>query len=155
MTYNIAPELMQKYHDIKAKHPNIDHEMVMKFAEEMPVEFEMSIMEYEYGCHIAFKHMYDEAVSYFENQDGTEGAHWDTDTIKMKSGIDFSAKEYTLWDMAYLVNMLYSDYGDKLGTDMIFWMAKRDLEDKDYPGDPSERAYKDAKRRIKYFRNDD
>jgi hypothetical protein len=53
-----------------------------------------------------------------------------------------------------MANMHYSDYGDFLSADMLIKMAKRDLEDKDYPGDPTERAYKDAKKRIKYFRND-
>lgn len=153
--YNIEPELLHKYHEIKTKYPNIDNEMIMKFAEEMPIVFEMSIMEYENGCHIASERMYKEAVSYFENQNGTEGAYWDVNTVKMKSGIDFNTfKDYTLWDFAYMANMHYSDYGDFLSTDMIFRMAKRDLEDKDYPGDPTERAYKDAKKRIKYFRND-
>ena len=152
---NIQPELYNKYNEIKAKHPNIDHEMIMRFAEEMPTEFEMSIMEYEHGCHIASQRMYDEAVSYFENPNGTEGAYWDVNTVKMKSNMDFNNfKDYTLYDLAYMANMHYSDYGDFLSADMLIKMAKRDLEDKDYPGDPTERAYKDAKKRIKYFRND-
>lgn len=152
---NIEPELYNKYNEIKVKHPNIDHEMIMRFAEEMPTEFEMSIMEYEHGCHIASQRMYDEAVSYFENPNGTEGAYWDVNTVKMKSNMDFNTfKDYTLFDLAYMANMHYSDYGDFLSADMLIKMAKRDLEDKDYPGDPTERAYKDAKRRIKYFRND-
>lgn len=154
MTYNVRTDLMELYHEVKKEHPEIDHEMVMMFAEDMPDEFEMVLMRYKYGCHIATKSMYEEAVSYLENQDGTEGAHWDAETIKAKAGIDFSNKKYTLWDYAYIVNMHYSDYGDKIGTDTIFWMAKRDLEDKDYMGEPSERAYKDAKKRIKYFSKD-
>lgn len=154
MTYNVEPELMEEYKTVKEKHPNIDHEMVMMFAEDMPEEFEMVIMKYKYGCHIGSKKMYEEFVSYFENADGTEGAHWDVDTIKAKAAIDFNSKEYTLWDFAYQVNMHYSDYGEKIGTDMLFWMAKKDLEDKDYPGNPSERAYKDGKRRMKYYEKD-
>lgn len=152
MTYNIEPELLEEYKTVKEKHPNIDHDMVMEFAEEMPVQFEMAIMKYKYGCHIGSKRMYDEAVALFENPNGTQGAYWDIDTIRIKSGIDFnSMKDYTLWDFGYLANMHYSDYGDFLGAEQILKMAKRDLEDKDYPGDPTERAYKDAKRRIKYF----
>lgn len=152
MTYNIETELLQKYKKIKEKHPNIDHEMVMLFAQDMPDEFEMFIMEYEHGCHIVSKRMYEEAVSYFENFDGTEGAHWTIEEIKARSSIDFNQKEYTLYDFAYMVNMHYSDYGDKISADTLFVMAKRDLEDKDFYCEPSERAYKDAKKRIKYFR---
>jgi hypothetical protein len=152
MTYNIEPELLEEYKAVKEKHPNIDHDMVMEFAEEMPTQFEMAIMKYKYGCHIGSKRMYDEAVSYFDNPNGTQGAYWDADTVRMKSGIDFSTmKDYTLWDFAYLANMHYSDYGDFLSADQIMKMAKRDLTDKDYPGDPTERAYKDAKKRIIYF----
>lgn len=155
MNYNIAPELFNKYNEIKRKFPNIDNEMIMKFAEEMPTIFEMSIMEYEHGCHIVSERMYNEAVSFFENFNGTEGAYWDVNTIKMKANIDFNNfKDYTLYDLAYMANMHYSDYGDFLSADMLIKMAKRDLEDKDYPGDPTERAFKDAKKRIRYFKND-
>ena len=149
---DIEHDLLHEYNEIKAKHPNIDHDMMMKFAREMPAQFEMAIMEYKHGCHIASERMYNEAVKYFENPNGSEGPYWDVSTIRIKSGIDFnSMKDYTLWDYAYLANMHYSDYGDFLGAEQILKMAKRDLEDKDYPGDPTERAYKDAKRRIKYF----
>ena len=149
---DIEHDLLHEYNEIKAKHPNIDHDMMMKFAREMPAQFEMAIMEYKHGCHIASERMYNEAVKYFENPNGTEGAYWDVSTIRIKSGIDFnSMKDYTLYDYAYMANMRYSDYGDFLGAEQILKMAKRDLEDKDYPGDPTERAYKDAKKRIKYF----
>ena len=149
---DIEHDLLHEYNEIKAKHPNIDHDMMMKFAREMPAQFEMAIMEYKHGCHIASERMYNEAVKYFENPNGSEGPYWDVSTIRIKSGIDFnSMKDYTLWDYAYLANMHYSDYGDFLGAEQILKMAKRDLEDKDYPGDPTERAYKDAKKRIKYF----
>lgn len=149
---DIEHDLLHEYNEIKAKHPNIDHDMMMKFAREMPAQFEMAIMEYKHGCHIASERMYNEAVKYFENPNGSEGPYWDVSTIRIKSGIDFnSMKDYTLYDFAYLANQHYSDYGDFLGAEQILKMAKRDLEDKDYPGDPTERAYKDAKRRIKYF----
>jgi hypothetical protein len=152
MTYNIEPELLEEYKAVKEKHPNIDHDMVMEFAEEMPTQFEMAIMKYKYGCHIGSKRMYDEAVALFENPNGTQGAYWDIDTIRIKSGIDFNTmKDYTLFDISYIANMLYSDFGDMLSAEQIIKMAKRYLTDKDYPGDPTERAYKDAKKRIIYF----
>ena len=141
------------YHKKLEENPEYDHELVMEWIHDMPHQFAQKMYEEEYGCHIFDKEMYDEAVSYFENPNGTEGAHWDVDTIRMKSGIDFNTfKAYTLWDFAYMVNEKYSDYGDFLATDMLFKMAKRDLEDKDYPGEASERAYKDAKKRIRYFK---
>jgi hypothetical protein len=144
-------EIMKTYEELKRKNPNIDTEMVHHFAKNMPYQFETVINEYEYGCHLMSEDMYNKAVACFENPDGTKGAHWEVDTIKQKSGIDFDNKDYTLLDYAYSVNMSYSDRGDLLSQDNVFKDGKRYLEDKDYYGEPSERAYKDAKKRIKYF----
>ena len=41
---DIEHDLLHEYNEIKAKHPNIDHDMMMKFAREMPAQFEMAIM---------------------------------------------------------------------------------------------------------------
>jgi len=50
------------------------------------------------------------------------------------------------------MNMLWSDYCNVF-TDTGYYikMAQNYLEDADYMGDASERAYKNAKKRIKYF----
>lgn len=148
-------ELMEKYKEVKEKHPNIDHDMVMEFAEDMPEEFDMALDRYLYGCHIVSKDMYCEAVSYFVNPDGSKGAKWSIDDIKNKTSIDFENKDYTLLDYIYAVNMKYSDIGDLVSTDVLMKIAKRYLEDKDYPGEPSERSYHNAKKRIRYFEEDD
>ena len=144
-------ETMKKYKEIKEKHPNIDHDMVMEFAEDMPEEFDMALDRYIYGCHIVSKDMYHKAVSYFVNPDGSKGAKWSIDDVKNKTSIDFENKDYTLLDYIYAVNMYYSDIGDLVGTDVLMKIAKRYLEDKDYCGDPSERSYHNAKKRIRYF----
>ena len=148
-------ELMEKYKEVKEKHPNIDHDMVMEFAEDMPEEFDMALDRYLYGCHIVSKDMYCEAVSYFVNPDGSKGAKWSIDDIKNKTSIDFENKDYTLLDYIYAVNMKYSDIGDLVSTDVLMKIAKRYLEDKDYPGEASERSYHNAKKRIRYFEEDD
>ena len=148
-------ETMMKYKELKEKHPTIDHDLVMTFAEEMPDEFENALLIYEYGCHIVSKDMYREAVSYFENPDGTKGAKYTVEDIVQRSGIDFDKKEYTKLDFAYMVNMHFSDYGERIkDLDYLMFMAKHDLTDKDYPGDPTERAYHNAKKRIKYFEDE-
>lgn len=143
---------MARYHELKAKHPDIDHDMVMQFAEDMPEQFETALLEYEYGCHIVSKEMYNEAVAHFKNPDGTKGAKWSVEDVENKSGINFDAKDYTELDYAYIANMLYSDYGNIINSDLILKMARAYLEDSDYPGDASERAYYNAKKRIKYFK---
>ena len=144
---------MAKYHELKAKHPDIDHDMVMQFAEDMPDQFETALLEYEYGCHIVSREMYNEAVAHFKNTDGTKGAKWSIEDVENKSGVNFDAKDYTELDYAYIANMLYSDYGNIINSDVILKMARAYLEDSDYPGCASERAYHNAKKRIKYYKN--
>jgi hypothetical protein len=153
MSYDIPHELHERYEKIKHKHPDIDHKMVMMFAEEMPCEFDEALDKFDYGYHIGSQKRYDEAVSYLVNFNGTKGAHWHPDTIRMKANINFDATKYTLWDFAYLANKLYSHIGDMMPEEHILKYAKRLLEDKDYPGDASERAYFDAMEMIEYYRH--
>ena len=142
---------LNKYKELKKDNPNIDNELIMKFIDQMPQEA-ICLFDYMlYGYHIVSKEMYENAVDCLVNQDGSKGAKWSLTEIENKINIDFDNKDYTLMDYAYTLNMKYSDIGDLISTDMLMKIAKRYLEDKDYYGDPSERAYFDAKERIKYF----
>lgn len=125
-------------------------ERVMEIIEEMADFFGDEVFDY-FDCHIRKKECYDKYVSFFKNFDGTKGAHWSEQIIESKAGIDFSNKEYTLYDYAYVVNMKYSDEGDLMSVENLFKSAQRYLEDQDYYGNPSERAYFDAKKRMEYF----
>lgn len=144
-----AMELYKKY---KREHDEFDSHIVKHMMESVPHVFSRIMMEEAHGCHIYDEDLYEEATSYFVNPDGKEGPHWSVSTIKEKSGIDFEAKKYTCYDFAYVVNMLYSDYSD-IFTDAKCYlkMAKAYLCDEDYYGDPSERAYHDAMKRIEHF----
>ena len=75
--------------------------------------------------------------------------------IKRVAGIDFNTKEYTLLDFAYVMNMLWSDFCNII-MDASYYvkMAKNYLEDPDYAGEASERAYHDAVKRIQYYETD-
>lgn len=142
---------LNKYKELKKDNPNIDNELIMTFIDQMPQEA-ICLFDYMlYGYHIVSKEMYENAVDCLVNQDGSKGAKWSLTEIENKINIDFDNKDYTLMDYAYALNMKYSDIGDLISTDMLMKIAKRYLEDKDYYGDPSERAYFDAKERIKYF----
>jgi hypothetical protein len=97
--------------------------------------------------------MYNDATELFEWADdkGT-GAKWSVEDIKNVSGIDFNSKDYTLLDFAYTMNMLYSDNCNVfIEPTYYIKMSKNYLEDNDYMGNPSERAYHDAIKRIRYF----
>lgn len=142
---------LNKYKELKKDNPNIDNELIMTIIDQMPQEA-ICVFDYMlYGYHIVSKEMYEDAVDCLVNQDGSKGAKWSLTEIENKINIDFDNKDYTLMDYAYTLNMKYSDIGDLISTDMLMKIAKRYLEDKDYYGDPSERAYFDAKERIKYF----
>lgn len=134
------------------ENPQFDHDMIMMFREEMPEEFAEVMQVCAYGKHLD-EDTYNRAIALLENKDGTQGAKWSVDSIREKSGMDFDSKNYTLYDFAYVVNAMYSDYSSVF-TEPSFYlkMARLYLEDVDYYGDPSERAFCDAKERIKYFR---
>lgn len=125
---------------------------VFEILEEMSEFFGDEVYEF-FDNHIKTKECYDEAVACFRNFDGTSGGHWSVEAIQQRSNIDFDHKEYTIYDFAYIVNMRYSDDGDLLTVDNVFKSAQRYLEDADFYGNPSERAYYDAKKRKEYFKS--
>lgn len=149
-------EALQIYNEEKAKNPAYDTVLVTEWREQMPEEFTRKMLKKKYGCHIVDKVTYEEAVSLFDwvGERGT-GAKWSVEDIKSVSGIDFSTKDYTLLDFAYTMNMFWSDFCNVF-TEPGFYikMAKNYLEDPDYTGDASERAYHDAIKRIRYFNED-
>lgn len=143
--------MKEKIHKAIVDYPEEVEQMLYEWYEKMPELAEMSINEIIYGCHIYDVEMYDTAVHLLKNVDGTSSPHWTVEQINSKASIDFDTKDYTLYDLAYIMNMLFSDYGN-IFTDSSYYlkMAINYLTDKDFCGDPSERAYKDAKKRIEY-----
>ena len=127
--------------------------LIDKFREKMPEEFVKTMFEEEYGCHIVNEDMYDEAVSLLKwSDDRCSGAKWSVEDILKLANINFREKDYYEFDYAYVVNMLWSDYGH-IFTETSYYlkMAKAYLEDPDYMGKSDERAYKNAVKRIEYF----
>lgn len=143
---------MEIYEELKRDDPALDTKMVKHFADKMPKEFARTMYEMKYGCHIYDEDTYNEAVALLEwvNKSG-KGAKWSVNDLVKLSGIDFDTKDYYSRDFAYIANMLWSDYCNVF-TDASYYikMAKNYLEDPDYMGDPSERAYHDAIKRIRY-----
>ena len=137
-----------------SENPQFAKEIVEEWREDMPENFADYMLKLEYGCHIVDVSMYDEAIGYLKWVDDKGiGAKWSVDEIKRASGIDFDDKDYYIHDYAYVCNMLWSDYCNIFTeTNYYLKMARNYLEDADYCGDPSERAYKNAKKRIKYNR---
>lgn len=141
-------KMKELYEKLLKNNPQRMCEILEEIAQEFDIDVE------EYMCHhIISQKIYDKYSAHFDNFDGTIGPHWDVETIKEKSGIDFDNKKYTCFDFAYAVNMRYSDDGDLMNTENIFKSAKRFLEDKDSGyDDPSTRAFRDGKQRHLRFK---
>lgn len=147
--------MKEKIHKAIYEYPEEVEAMLLDFYERMPKLAEMAINEIIYGCHIYDNDMYMKAIHCLKNVDGSTVPHWTVEQVNAKAGIDFDTKDYTLHDLAYTMNMLFSDYGN-IFTDTSYYlkMAMNYLTDNDYCGDPSERAYKDAKMRISHNEDD-
>lgn len=82
--------------------------------------------------HITNRRKYDELVEKLKWTDGGRGAKWSFDDIKKNSKIDFSRVDFTEYDYAYLVNMLYAKCHKYITDPSIYLkMAKSLLEDND------------------------
>lgn len=115
------------------------------------ISFEDFITTLRHGCHIRDVETYNKAVSVLENTTGESSPRWDYQNIKNKVNIDFSETKYTCYDFAYWMNMKYSDYGEFIQDFSTYVkMTMADLDDEDYQGDSSERAFMDAMEKIKY-----
>lgn len=83
-----------------------------------------------------YEALYTVAVGAMENEDGTKGPHYSIDEVKeLIEKHDIQLNEYNIFDFAYSLNMVYSDFkgnipdNDKSYVDV----AKAFLFDKDGP----------------------
>ena len=148
-------EALEIYAELKRDDPELDTKMVKVFIHKMSTQFIRVMHEMKYGCHITTEEMYNDAIRQLKwVEDRGMGAKWDVETILGLSKVDFEKSKYTKYDYCYVVNMLYSDFCNVFGEPSYYTkMAKNYLEDPDYTGDPSERAYKDACKKIEYKRS--
>ena len=76
------------------------------------------------------------------------GEKWNMDEIIKRSDINFDEEDFTPYDYAYTVNMLYSQFGDMSDRQEYYRnMGKNYLRNDSYPERGGERAYYDAQRR--------
>lgn len=142
------------YNKRARENPNYPQEVIDEWRQDMPDQFVDYIYRTEYGCHIVNEEFYEKAVNLLRWADERgSGPKWSMEDIIKLSEINFDDKDYYPLDYCYVVNMLYSDYCN-IFVDPSYYlkMAKNYLEDNDYMGNASERAYKNAKKRIEYFK---
>lgn len=115
--------LMDQFDELKRTMPEIYEDM------------EEKLYEHIHGPHFT-GWKYDCAVSKLVNRDGTKGAHWSvaqvSDLAKSKG---VSLPNYNQYDVAYVMNMLYSDYYGVVGdnAELYLRMTAAFLNDPDAP----------------------
>ena len=97
-----------------------------------------------YGYHFT-KDGAEKAVSRMKNKDGSSGAYWtleDVEKVASSMGIDWSCKNYNIYDLYYTLNMVRSDYyKDGQAPQYYADLAFDFLEDKDAPEGKAKRYY--------------
>lgn len=127
-------------------------EKVIDFAKHMyrnnPEQVEQMLDYPNDAEHISSKRKYDELVERIRWEDGNgRGAKWSFDDIKKNSRIDFNNVDYTEYDYAYLVNMLYAKCCKYISDPSIYLkLAKCLLEDRDEETKIYRGAYYNQKR---------
>lgn len=138
---------MHKFAHILKTNPD----SLFEILEEMEERF--GNLEEFFTCHIDNIETYNKFISVIKNFDGTTGGHWTVEEIKANTKIDFEKVDFTCYDYAYIVNMKYSDDGHRFrSVEDLFESAKDYLEDIDYWGIASERAYREGKMRYYKFK---
>lgn len=97
-------------HQIKEFHkklleenPHYNDDLVMEFADNMPELYAKKIQYDYWGCHIYNEECYEEEIAKLKTV-----PKWTLNEIKQASRIDFEAKEYYLYDFAFLMNYYYN-----------------------------------------------
>ena len=111
---------------------------------ELYEDMECELYEHIHGDHFT-KWKYDWAVSQMMNKDCSVGPHWkEQDVTSYAKSHGASYKNFNEWDMAYVMNMVYSDYFGVVtdSVDVYFRIALAFLEDKDAPEGKAFRYYK-------------
>lgn len=151
-------DIKQMYRVLKDKYPNFEKMIFERFMEDMPAEAYVTMLFFENDekedYHLENDDQYRCAVNLLEwVDDKGHGEKWNVDEITRLANINFAEKDYTKYDYAYVMNTFFSDYCNVFNEPMYYLkMSKNYLEDPDYMGEPSERAYKNARKRIKYFK---
>lgn len=115
------------------KKPEMVLEILKKTYQENPKLIEHTLEQVKADGYIPSKKKYEELVERLKWANGNgRGAKWNFEDIKKNAKVNFDTTEYTAFDFAYLVNMLYAKCCKEF-TDPAFYLklAKCLLEDND------------------------
>lgn len=141
-------ELTEKFEYMIEKHPEKILEFAKKMYEHEPHLVNHMLETFEDEGHITNKRKYDELIEKVKWANGNgKGERWQFEDIKKMAKIDFSNVDYTEFDYAYLVNMLYAKCCKEF-SDMTLYtkLAKCLLEDEDEETKVYQGAYHNKKK---------
>lgn len=126
-------EIREKIEYMMHKKPDKLIEFVKKVYKHNPEIIEEMLESYEEFGHVTNEHKYKELTERLKWKNGQgKGERWKAEDIKRASRLNFENEDFTEFDFAYLVNMLYAKCCKEF-TDMSFYikLAKCFLEDDD------------------------
>lgn len=126
-------EIKEKIKYIAKKDPGKMVEFIEHVYKKDPEALEHMLDFPENMKHITTKGKYNELIEEVKWADGTKrGAKWNIDDIKRYAKVDFENADFTLYDYAYLVNVLYAKCCKYIQDASIYLkLAKCLLEDED------------------------
>lgn len=139
-------KILDKYNELKRERPNLDHELVMTFIEDMSDEASVLLDKLLFGCHIYNEEMAKKAMSYMKDSNGIQRPQmWSYDDVMKiaKNYVNIEEEDFYEWDLVVWANVKYYDYANiETEPSKIIRISIADLTDKDYPfSPPDERAY--------------
>lgn len=139
-------KILDKYNELKRERPNLDHELVMTFIEDMSDEASILFDKLLFGCHIYNEEMGKKAISYIKDNNGMQRPQmWSYDDVMKiaKNYVNIENEDFYEWDLVVWANVKYYDYANiETEPSKIIRISIADLTDKDYPfSPPDERAY--------------
>ncbi|MCM1338955.1 MAG: hypothetical protein NC191_04730 [Muribaculaceae bacterium] len=126
-------EIQEKIEYMLEKNPHKIAELIKSVYRRDPEIVERMLDYPEDADHISNRRKYDELIENIRWADGNgRGAKWSFEDIKKNSNVNFSNVDYTEYDFAYLVNMLYAKCCKYISDPSVYLkIARCLLEDKD------------------------
>ena len=116
MKYDIH-KIKEFHKKLLEENPRYNDELVMEFADNMPELYAKKI-QYDYcGCHIYDEECYEEEIRKIKAV-----PKWSLSDIKQVSKIDFEAKDYYIYDFAFLMNYYYNLF-KHIFTDTAYYVG--------------------------------
>lgn len=132
------------YEEILEENPKFNDILAKEWRQLMPMQFAKRMYCERLGKHIVYPEQYEEALQYIKGQNGEKPKIWSVEEAEriMRNFVsNFNDEEFYKYDALLWLNIKRNDYPKITDPEEIGYITYQDLIDKDYPTDPSERAF--------------